>query len=288
MIVVDIGNSGLRAARIGPSQTLDSETRVFRLAWSASVSAHRKRIPEQVVAPDLQWCQADDPRSFQWLIDQLIPLPNERWWIASVHRPALEQLHACILRCDPKGSIQTVTYRDLPMKIDVEAPEKTGIDRLLSAYAGRIECSRRGNTAGATIIVQAGTAVTVDLVSNEDIYQGGAIMPGLGLSLQFLAAGTDQLPWLGNHHVASQPSLPGKNTQQAISAGVYAALVGGTAQLVSRYRDALLSQGGSEPTTVVTGGDGPLIFPQVPGPKHLIEHLVLRGIHAIAETGTLA
>ena len=125
-------------------------------------------------------------------------------------------------------------------------------------------------------MIQAGTAVTVDFVDSEGVFCGGAIMPGLGLSLQLLAAGTDQLPWLGNHFVNILPELPGKNTVQAISAGVNAALVGGASHLVQRYRNQ--SPNGPNVKVVVTGGDGSLLLPHIVKPAEFVEHLVLRGL----------
>ena len=101
-------------------------------------------------------------------------------------------------------------------------------------------------------------------------------MPGLGLSLQLLAAGTDLLPWLGNHAVDVRPTLPGRNTDQAISAGVNAALVGGTSHLVDRYRRE--SSNEREIKVIVTGGDGQLLIPHIAEPVELVEHAVLRGI----------
>jgi type III pantothenate kinase len=96
----------------------------------------------------------------------------------------------------------------------VEFPEKTGIDRLLSAWEAWnfINGSVLSSEQSAVLVVQAGTALTVDCVAEDGTYLGGAIAPGLGLSLQLLAAGTDQLPWLGNHQVTAEPRLPGKNT----------------------------------------------------------------------------
>jgi type III pantothenate kinase len=275
MILVDIGNSGLRATRVADDRLFSSE-KVYRLSWSASVASLRKAVPEQETEPDQRWCKLEDRSAFDWLVSQFKSHINDIWCVSCVQRIALEQLRASLNAAGSHADIKAVTYSDIPMPIDVEAPERTGIDRLLAAY-GAI---RFLNEAMPLIVVQAGTAVTVDYVDSKGTFRGGSIMPGLGLSLQLLAAGTDQLPWLGNHAVDLRPTLPGKNTEQAISAGVNAALVGGACHLVNRYRSEQHS--GDEATVIVSGGDGRLLMPHIAKPAQLVEHLVLRGLSHLA------
>ena len=165
------------------------------------------------------------------------------------------------------------------MNLDVESPAKTGVDRLLAAYSAHRLVNDSQNRKKAVIVIQAGTAVTVDFVDATGVFRGGAIMPGLGLSLQLLAAGTDMLPWLGNHAVEIRPPLPGKNTEQAISAGVNAALVGGAAHLVDRYRSE--HENGKSIQVVVSGGDGSLLMPHIAQPAEFVNHVVLYGLSLI-------
>ena len=101
---------------------------------------------------------------------------------------------------------------------------------------------------------------------------GGAILPGVGLSLQYMAAGTDQLPWLPSDRVHLLPPLPGKNTEQAIAAGVHAAVVGGAIFLIDRYRE------GRSIPVVISGGDGQLLRDSIIPPVFFQKHLVLLGL----------
>ena len=266
MILVDIGNSGLRACRI-VDEELFSDQEVFRLSWSASVASRIKPSPEQESEPNQRWCSIDDVSAFEWLASRFHPHRNDTWMISCVQRTALEQLHRAMKQHGLVAQTHVVSFPDLPMKLNLESPEKTGIDRLLAAFAAREILNPSSSNFRPVIVVQAGTAVTVDLVDIDGVFQGGAIMPGLGLSLQLLAAGTDQLPWLGNHLVETQPPLPGKNTTQAISAGVNAALVGGAAHLVRRYRQQLASFSNSSVQVMVTGGDGKLLVPHIEAPS---------------------
>lgn len=275
MILVDIGNSGLRATQV-TDQELFTDQNVYRLSWSAAVASQRNPTPEQESAPNQRWCELRDHSAFDWLVSQFNASANENWLISCVQRTALEELNRSLVKHGFRDMTKVVVHSDLSMKLDVDEPAKTGIDRLLAAWAAYDYTYAQSQPNGPIIVIQAGTAVTVDFVNGEGVFCGGAIMPGLGLSLQLLAAGTDQLPWLGNHFVNILPELPGKNTVQAISAGVNAALVGGASHLVQRYRDQ--SPNGPNVKVVVTGGDGSLLLPHIVKPAEFVEHLVLRGL----------
>ena len=293
MILVDIGNSGLRATQV-TDQELFTDQIVYRLSWSAALATHRNPTPEQESAPNQLWCELRDHSAFDWLVSQFNASPNESWLISCVQRTALEGLNRSLVKHGFRDMTKVVVHSDLSMKLDVDEPAKTGIDRLLAAWAAYAYTSEQNQPNGPIpngpipngpiIVIQAGTAVTVDFVDSEGVFCGGAIMPGLGLSLQLLAAGTDQLPWLGNHFVNILPELPGKNTVQAISAGVNAALVGGASHLVQRYRNQ--SPNGPNVKVVVTGGDGSLLLPHIVKPAEFVEHLVLRGLCMLRSRAT--
>jgi len=278
MILVDIGNSGLRASRVAEGHLFHDE-KVYRLSWSAAVGGTRKPSPEQEAAPDQRWCKLEDRSAFDWLVSQFCASANEPWLVSCVQRHALEQLRASLTTSGLSIAPKVVTYADIPMTIDVQSPEKTGVDRLLAAFSAYRHINKSTSSPQPVIVIQAGTAVTVDFVDASGVFRGGSIMPGLGLSLQLLAAGTDLLPWLGNHAVDVRPVLPGKNTEQAIAAGVNAALVGGASHLVERYRSENPSDAAIQ--AIVTGGDGSLLMPHIATPAELVNHVVLRGLSHI-------
>jgi type III pantothenate kinase len=288
MILVDIGNSGLRAVRASDqcrsaddstSDAMDFDQWVVRLSWSASVANQRKESPEQRTEPNQLWCSVDDPSAFDWMLDQLHASSNESWLVSSVHAGACQLLKQSLLNRGATSQFRIVSWRDLPRKPRVDFPEKVGTDRLLASHAAWLELPKRLTAEpSSVIVVQAGTAVTIDCVDASGVFQGGAIMPGLGLSLQLLAAGTDKLPWVANHMVSELPVLPGRNTSEAISAGVHAALVGGVGYAIHRYRDQL----GASTPVVISGGDGAILRELQQGNVHWIDQLVLRGLHWIA------
>jgi type III pantothenate kinase len=285
MIVVDIGNSGLRAARV-PDSLVESDEfpnniEVFKLSWSVIGNQIRKVKPQTIDSSHERWSTLGDIESLQWLVNAVARGEKTSWRIASVHREVQERLASVLTQHiatdrpkenDPsKDDVRWITYRDLPIDISVDHPDRVGIDRLLAARAARHLLRLHGGS-GPSIVVQAGTALTVDWVDEQDRFMGGAILPGVGLSLQYMAAGTDQLPWLPSDRVHQAPPLPGKNTEQAIAAGVHAAVVGGAKFLIDRYR------AGRPIPVVISGGDGQLLRDAIEPPVFFQKHLVLMGL----------
>ena len=286
LILIDIGNSGLRASI---SESLSST--VYKLSWSSIGQQISKLRPDQHITENRRWVELDDASGFDWLVQQCLShcamASHTHWRIASVNRNALLMLRKSIDRCaEGRANIEVIDYRDVGIEIIVDYPERVGIDRLLAAkaaiawnrsQANQPNQSSKKHAPRAIIVVQAGTALTVDLVDEQERFQGGAILPGVGLSLQYLAAGTDQLPWIPTDSVTS-PELPGKNTEQAIAAGVHASVVGGVRYLIERYRKEHGGKDPAPPPVVISGGDGKLLRGHVSPPVEFLENLVLVGL----------
>ncbi|MFN7875965.1 MAG: type III pantothenate kinase [Pirellula sp.] len=298
MILVDIGNSGLRAARMEP-RTGVLEDNIWKLSWPANFSVKGKSVPLQLQSTNHKWCEQDDQSAFHWLVHSLEPHHSETWIVSSVKQSALDQLQAACGSQRTENRFRKVNYLDLPMHVDVDAPDKVGMDRLIASWEAWniVNGEMRQDTESRkafnnnrsvdnqpVITVQAGTAVTVDLVTADGSFRGGAIMPGLGLSLQLLAAGTEQLPWIANGAVSGLPELPGKNTSQAIAAGVHASLAGGATFLINRYRHELQQE---DIPVIVTGGDANLLKSFIQPPCIPLDHMVLRGLNRLIVTHRL-
>lgn len=169
--------------------------------------------------------------------------------IASVNSAAARRL---LDHWDGQRDCRLITFTDVPIRVQTDAPEKVGIDRVLGAWGA----SRQ--FPGPMVVVDAGTTVTVDLVDDDHAYRGGAILPGLDMQTRALASGTDGLPELdwragGACPDASSLPAPAQNTADAIRLGVLACLVGGVSRLVRLY--------GNPPTIVMTGGDARCLAP---------------------------
>jgi type III pantothenate kinase len=192
-----------------------------------------------------------------------------RWWIGSVQRRVAARLVDWLR----ERSVQQITLLasvDLPLKVSLPRADMVGIDRLLGAVA--VNRLRKPNTPA--IVVDLGTAITVDLVSAAGTFEGGAILPGIGLSARALHEFTDLLPLLDMQSLAEPPSPLGTNTVEAMQAGIYWGAVGGVRQLV----ELLTKQLPSPPDVFLTGGAAPAVARLVADNGRYEPHLVLAGI----------
>ncbi|WP_052640045.1 type III pantothenate kinase [Zavarzinella formosa] len=133
----------------------------------------------------------------------------------------------------------------IPMGVQVDFPEKVGIDRLLNAYAAK-KLIKLGEPA---IIVDSGSAVTVDLLDEAGFFQGGSIFPGLNLMAKSLHAYTAKLPLVDPREGTG--ILPGKNTESAMRLGIMNAVAGGIDAIVRELATQCLQT----PRVFLTGGD---------------------------------
>ncbi len=185
--------------------------------------------------------------------------------LASVN-PSISKLVKRVLAEDVGMKVLTVGQDvPLPMKVDLPDPEKVGVDRILNAAAAyeRIK--------DAVAVVDAGTAITVDCVSPEGVFLGGAILPGLALSARILHQQTALLPEV---KIDRPDWVYGRDTSQAILAGIYYGALGAIRELVERYAAELRAW----PVTIVTGGDGELICAECGFIQAYVPDLTLIGI----------
>ena len=154
------------------------------------------------------------------------------------------------------------------LSIDVERPDGVGIDRLLNAVA--VNALRPANRPA--IVVDSGTATTVDLVTATGAFAGGAILPGFELSARSLNEYTSLLPYLGIDQIAANTPAPlGRNTQAAIHSGLYWGQIGAVTRLI----DALSES--TDPLVVVTGGGAGILVEHLPNAVRE-RHLTLQGL----------
>ncbi len=136
----------------------------------------------------------------------------------------------------------------IPIPVRVERPHEVGADRLVNALAAARLYGR------PAVVVDFGTATTVDCVAADGAYVGGAIAPGLELALEALAARTAKLPRI---ELRTPERVIGRDTVSAMQAGTifgYQALAG---ELVARARQELATEAGlpiDAVRTIMTGG----------------------------------
>jgi type III pantothenate kinase len=155
---------------------------------------------------------------------------------------------------------------DLGIKVLMDMPTReVGADRLANAVGGHAMFGR------ALIIVDFGTATTFDVVDGAGNYAGGAIAPGINLSLEALHMATAQLPRIA---IAAPKRAIGKDTLTAMQSGVYWGYVGLIEGLVARIR----AEFGSELLVVATGGLAPLFAKATPVIERHEPEITMRGL----------
>jgi type III pantothenate kinase len=125
------------------------------------------------------------------------------------------------------------------------------------------------------IVVDSGTATTVDWISADGAFCGGAILPGFALSAEALHRYTALLPKLGLGDLG--PDVPvalGKNTEAALRAGIFWGQVGAVRQIVAelcRQEARPLPDSGDEqaPWLLLTGGGAAWLASQFPRAPHV-------------------
>lgn len=153
------------------------------------------------------------------------------------------------------------------LKIRYRNPGEVGSDRIADAIAA-VELFPDQNL----IIVDFGTATTVEAVTREGAYLGGLILPGLRLSMEALEQNTARLPAV---EIVKRDQIIGRSTSASIQSGLYHGHIGAIQHLIEMIRTETFQ--GERPTVISTGGFSSLyrdagIF------DHVIPDLLLRGL----------
>jgi type III pantothenate kinase len=155
------------------------------------------------------------------------------------------------------------------MPILYDNPREVGADRIVNAVAA-FEKYR-----SALIVVDFGTATTFDVITAKGEYLGGAITPGIGISMEALARNASKLPRVD---LDRPDKAIGRNTVASMQSGIvfgYAALVDGLCARLAR------ELGGPAPRVVATGGLAPLLAGVSEAIAEVDEFLTLEGLRII-------
>lgn len=161
------------------------------------------------------------------------------------------------------ASEPTVVERPDSLPVDVRLPEpsKVGIDRLLNAIAANVLRSRHA----PAIVVDSGTATTVDAVDAEGAFRGGVILPGFELSARALHRYTALLPLIEIEEIAPDGPPPlGRETRSALHSGLYWGQLGAVRELITRLSADESIAGGAPPAVYLTGGGATLLKAHLP------------------------
>ncbi len=151
------------------------------------------------------------------------------------------------------------------MPILVDNPQKVGIDRVLNALAAY----RR--TKKATIVIDFGTAITIDIVSRKGEFLGGLILPGIRTSAYALKKQTALLPEVD---IKKPKKVIGKNVENAIKAGIYFGTTGSIIHIIRKIRKVYEGV----QYIIATGGDAKTFKKDISEIDKVIPRLTLEGI----------
>lgn len=134
------------------------------------------------------------------------------------------------------------------LKIKYANPREIGADRIAGAI-GAVHAAASSGGAKNLIVVDMGTATTVDVITKNNEYLGGAILPGASMSVHALSEGTAQLPSV---EVVQPKNVCGSSTIEAIQSGVFYGQAGAIRELVSKMEEKVF--GGERAFVIGTGG----------------------------------
>ncbi len=151
------------------------------------------------------------------------------------------------------------------LNIKYENPREVGADRIVNAVAAIHEYD------APLIIVDFGTATTYCYINEHKQYMGGAIAPGINISTEALYTKAAKLPRI---EIAKPEGVIGKNTVNAMQAGILYGYVGQVEGIVKRMKE----QTSIEPTVIATGGLANLIAAESSVIDHVDPFLTLKGL----------
>ncbi len=247
-LAIDVGNSAVKGGLFEDAEPV----RVF----AVSVEQDTHAAWEEALRPHL-----DDVDVEQAGLSSVVPETADT--IATVLR---EWVDTTVVSVRPD--------MPLPFTLAYETPETLGMDRLAAAAAGWEEHGRTARPPRSVLVVDAGTAVTCEVVHRDGIYQGGIITAGPTLVQRALQTGTAQLPDVS----LTVPDDPvGRSTTTALQSGIMWGLV----DAVDGLTDRLAASLPDAPRLVVTGGWGELLCNHLQSTSVHAPHLVLKGIRVL-------
>jgi type III pantothenate kinase len=159
---------------------------------------------------------------------------------------------------------------NLGISVRYDNPREVGADRLVNGVAGFCKYG------GPVVVVDLGTTINFDIVSENGQFLGGVICPGIGMSISGLFARTARLPMVD---FREPEKLIGSNTVGSITSGLYYGFVG----MIDGILERLAAELGPSMKAVATGGQGNMIVRSSKWVRIYDEDLTLEGLRIIWE-----
>ena len=248
LLAIDIGNTNLVIGGIRDDQLL----------FKARIATDRLRTSDQYGVEIKNMIEAFGHSISE--IDDCI--------ISSVVPPVFNSVKTGVIKVIGKQPMVVGPGLKTGLNIHMDVPSQVGSDRIVIAVAALAEYS------APLILMDLGTATTIEVVEPDNVYMGGIIFPGVRVSLDALTSRTAQLPGIS----LDQPkNVIGKNTVDCMRSG----MMYGTAAMLDGLIDRIEEELGHPSTLIATGGLAQFITPLCKHQIILDKNLLLKGLNLI-------
>lgn len=166
--------------------------------------------------------------------------------------------------------VQVLTVNDIPLELlDYKTPETLGIDRFFACYGAVAQTSK------PAVVIDAGTACTIDYMSGDFVFRGGIIMPGISIMEQSLREYAPNLPSVRR---TLPEEWPGKSTKTSLRWGLYGAYVDAIRGALDKHKERF-----EDFELVITGGTAEWLSSILPGEHKVRPMLIFEGIQYFME-----
>ena len=188
--------------------------------------------------------------------------------ISSVVPPVFNSVRTGVIKIIRKQPLVVGPGLKTGLNIHVDVPSQVGSDRIVIAVAALAEYQ------APLILMDLGTATTIEVVEPENVYLGGVIFPGVMVSLDALTSRAAQLPGIS---LDKPKTVIGKNTVDCMRSG----MMYGTAAMIDGLIDRIEEELGHKSTIIATGGLAQFVTPLCKHEIILEKELLLKGLNII-------
>jgi type III pantothenate kinase len=248
LLAIDIGNTNLVIGCIDNDQIL----------FKARIATDRTRTSDQYGVEIKNMIETYGVKLSQ--IDDCI--------ISSVVPPVFNSVRTGVMKIIGKQPMVVGPGLKTGLNIHVDVPSQVGSDRIVIAVAALAEYK------APMILMDLGTATTIEVVEPENRYLGGVIFPGVRVSLDALTSRAAQLPGIS---LDKPKHVIGKNTVDCMRSG----MMYGTAAMIDGLIDKISEELGHPSTIIATGGLAQFILPLCKHEIILEKDLLLKGLNIL-------
>lgn len=248
LLAIDIGNTNIVIGVIREDQIL----------FKARIATDRLRTSDQYGVEIKNMLEAYGAK-----VEEI-----EDCIISSVVPPVFHSVRTGVLKVIGKEPMVVGPGLKTGLNIHMDVPSQVGSDRIVIAVAALAEYK------APLILMDLGTATTIEVVEPENKYVGGVIIPGMRVSLDALTSRTAQLPGIS---LEKPRQVIGRNTVDCMRSG----MMYGTAAMLDGLIDRMEEELGHSATILATGGMAQFVTPMCKHEIILDKDLLLKGLNVL-------